>query len=109
MHRQSFTPSQCSCRHPRRSSGVEIPAPFLLRVSVVQPGGCCDTSVDSVEKELHLETLTYHLAGRLAVPGASVAAEVKVLMDSGSDISAMSEEVVDALRGQPRMTQTALT
>ena len=38
--------------------------------------------------------------GRLEVPGASAAAEVKVLMDSGSEISAMSEELVEALRRQ---------
>ena len=46
----------------------------------------------------HLEALTQHVAGRLAVPGASTAAEVKVLMDSGSGITAMSEELVEALR-----------
>ena len=50
-----------------------------------------------------------HVAGRLVVPGASAAAEVKVLMDSGSSIIAMSEELVQALRRQPRMMQTALT
>ena len=50
-----------------------------------------------------------HLAGRLAVPGASVVAEVNVLMDSGSGITAMSEELVEALRRQPGMMQTALT
>ena len=30
-------------------------------------------------------------------------------MDSGSGITAMSEELVEALRRQPGMTQTALT
>ena len=82
---------------------------YSARVSVVQPGGCGDTSVDSVENEPHLEGLTQHLAGGLAVPGTSAAAEVKVLMDSGSGITAISEELVEALRKQPGMTQTALT
>ena len=50
-----------------------------------------------------------HIAGRLAVPGASAAAEVKVLMGSSSRITAMSEGLVEALRRQPGMMQTALT
>ena len=79
------------------------------RVAVVQPGRCGDTIVDSVEIELHVEGLTQHLAGRLAVPCASAATEVKVLMDSGSGLTAMSEELVEPLRGKPGMTQTALT
>ena len=62
-----------------------------------------------MDTEPHLEALTQHVAGRLAVPGASAAAEVKVLMDSGSGITAMSEELVEALRRQPGMMQTALT
>ena len=62
-----------------------------------------------MDTEPHLEALTQHVAGRLALPGASAAAEVKVLMDSGSEITAMSEEVVEALRRQPGMMQTALT
>ena len=62
------------------------------------------TIVNSVEKEPHVEGLTQHLAGRLAVPGASAAAGVRVLMDSGSSITAMSEELVQALRGQPGRT-----
>ena len=41
------------------------------RVSVLQPGGSGDTSVDRVETEPHLEALTQHVAGSLAVPGAS--------------------------------------
>ena len=64
--------------------------------------------MDSVQNEPHVEGLTPHLAGRLAVPGASAAAEVKVLMDSGSSITAISEELVQALWRQPGMTQTAL-
>ena len=62
-----------------------------------------------VETEPHLEPLTQHVAGRLAVPGASSAAEVKVRMDSVSGITAMSEELVEVLRRQPGMMQTALT
>ena len=65
--------------------------------------------MDSVENEPHVEGLMRHLAGRLAVPGASAAAEVKVLMDSGSSITAMSEKLLQALQGQPGMTQTALS
>ena len=33
MQRQFFTPFRCSCRHPRRSSHVVIPAQFHTRVS----------------------------------------------------------------------------
>ena len=47
-----------------------------------------------METEPHLETLTQHVAGRLAVPGASAAAEVNIFIDSGSGITAMSEELV---------------
>ena len=56
-----------------------------------------------METEPHLEALTQHVAGRLAVP------EVNVLMDSGSGITAMSEELVEALRRPTGMMQTALT
>ena len=34
-----------------------------------------------METEPHLEALMQHVAGRLAVPGASAAAEVKVLVE----------------------------
>ena len=71
------------------------------RVSVLQPGGSGDTSVNTVDTEPHLGALTQDVAGRLAVPGASAAAEVKVLIDSGSGNIAMSEELVEALRQQP--------
>ena len=81
----------------------------FARVSVLQPGGSGATSVDTVETELRLEALTQHVAGRLAIPGASGAAETRVLMDLGSGITAISEELVEALQGQPGMTQTALT
>ena len=40
-----------------------------------------------------------HVAGRLVIPGASAAAEIKVLMDSGSSITATSVELVEALPG----------
>ena len=56
-----------------------------------------------METEPHLEALTQHIAGPLAVPGSSAAAEVKVLMDSGSGITAMSEELVEVLRRQSGM------
>ena len=82
---------------------------YSARVAVVQPGRCGDTIVDSVENKPHVEGLTQHLARRLAVPGTFEAAEVIVLMDSGSSIATMSEELVQALWGQPGMTQTALT
>ena len=100
---------------------VQLPAPasqqscgdtstiLYARVSVLQPGGSGDTSVDTVETEPHLEALTQHVAGHLAMPGAFGAAEAKVLMDSGSAITAISEELVEALQGQPGMRQTALT
>ena len=39
-----------------------------------------------METEPHLEALTQHVTGRLAIPGASAGAEVKVLMGSGSGI-----------------------
>ena len=67
-------------------------------VSLLQPGGFGDTSVARVDTEPHFESLTQYVAGRLAVSGASAAAEVKVLMDSGSEITAMSEDLVEALR-----------
>ena len=54
--------------------------------------------------EPHLEALTQYVAGRLTVAGASAAANVKVLMDSVSGITAMSEELV-----QLGMMQTTLT
>ena len=75
----------------------------------MQPGGCGYTGVDSVENKPHLEALTQHFARPLAVPGASAAAEVKVLMDSGSGIAVLSGELVETLRGQPGVTQTSLT
>ena len=56
-----------------------------------------------MDTEPQLEALTQHVAGRLAVPGASAAAEVKVLTDSGSGITAMSDELVVALWRQPGM------
>ena len=73
------------------------------RASVLSPGGGVDTSVDTVETEPYLEALTQHVARRLAVHGASSAVEVKVLIHSGSGITAMSEELVDALQRQPGM------
>ena len=80
-----------------------------MHVAVVQTGRCCDTIVDSVENEPHVEDLTQHLPGHLAVPGASTAAEVKDLMYSGLSITSISEELVQALRGQSGMRQTVIT
>ena len=133
MPREKVAPVDTECTETAQHQGsqsavpqnaavpVQLPAPAsqqcladsstisYARVSVLQPGGSGDTSVDAVDTEPHLAALTQHVAGRLAVPGASAAAEVKVLMDSGSGITAMSEEVVEALRRQPGMMQTALT
>ena len=82
-----------------QSVPVQLPAPAsqqwlgdssiisYARVSVLQPDGSGDTSVDTMDTEPHLEALTQHVAGCLAVPGASAAAEVKVLIDSDSGIA----------------------
>ena len=78
-------------------------------VSVLQLGGSDDTNADTVNTEPYFDALMHHAAGRLAVPGASAAAEVNVLMDSGSGITLMSEELEEALRQQSGMMQTALT
>ena len=64
--------------------------------------------METVETEPHLEVLTQHIAGCLVVPGASAAADVKVIMDFGSGVTSMSEEPVEAFQGQPGVTQTAL-
>ena len=101
-------PVQLPAPASQQSCGDSVTISYA-RVLVLQPDELGDTSVDTVETEPHLEALTQHVAGRLAVPGASAAADVKVLMDSGSGITAMSEELVEALQGQPGMTQTALT
>ena len=45
--------------------------------------------MNSIENEPHAEVLNQILAGRLAVPGASASAEVKMLMDSDPSITAM--------------------
>ena len=91
-----------------QSAPVQLPAPAsqqwlgdsgttsYARVSVLQPGGSGDTSVDTVDTGSQLEALTQHVAGCLAVPGASAASEVKVLMDSGLGITVLSEELVEA-------------
>ena len=47
--------------------------------------------------------------GVLRFPVRPRLAEVKVLMHSGSGITAMSEELVEILRRQPGMMQTVLT
>ena len=82
---------------------VQLPAPAsqqscddsstisYVRISVLQPGGSGDTRVHTVKTEPRFEALTQHVTGRLVVPGASATAEVKVLMDSGSGITDISE------------------
>ena len=62
-----------------------------------------------METEPHSEALTQHVAGSLAVPGASATAEIRLLMDYGSVTTAMSQKLLEALQGQPGMTQSALT
>ena len=57
--------------------------------------------MDSVEHEPYLEALAQYLTGRLSIPSASAVAEAKVLMDFGSSITAISEKLVEVLRGQP--------
>ena len=79
------------------------------RVSILQLSGRGDTSADTVETEPHLEFLTQHVAGHLAVPDASAAAEIEFLMDFGSGIKAIWEKLVEALQGQSEMTQTPFT
>ena len=88
---------------------VQLPAPVsqqcrgdsitisYARVFALQPGGCGDTNVDTVKIEPHLEAVTLHVAGRLAIHGFFVAADNNVLMDPGSGITAMSKELVEAL------------
>ena len=66
-------------------------------------------TVDTVDTEPHLQAMTQYLPGRFVVPGASAAAEEKVLGDSGSGITATSWELVETLRRQPEMAQTAST
>ena len=105
IHTVSVQPAATASQQWRGGSSTI----YSARAAVELPGRCGETIVNSVENEQHVEVLTQHLAGRLAVPGASAAAEVKVLMDAGSSITAMSEELVQALRGQVRMAQTALT
>ena len=61
-----------------------------------------------METEPHLEALTQHVTGRLAIPGASAGAEVKVLTGSGSGILAMSQELIEVPLGHLGMTQTVL-
>ena len=58
-----------------------------------------------METEPRSKAMTQHVEGRLANHGASAAIEVKVLMDSGSGTTAMSEELVKASQGQPGVTK----
>ena len=105
MPHQSFNQSRGSCSHSRCSSGS------YARPSVLQPEGSGDTCADTADTEPNLEALMQHVAGRLAVPGASAAAEVKVnvLIDLRSGITATSNELIEALRRQPGIKQAVLT
>ena len=96
MPHQSFNPFQLSAPASLQWLGDSSSISYA-RGSVLQPGGSGDTSVDTVDAEPLLAALTQHVAGRLAVPGASTAAAVKVLMDIGSEITVISEELVEAL------------
>ena len=78
-------------------------------ISVLQPAGSGDTSVYTVDSEPHLEAVTLHVAGCLGVLGAYAAAEVHVLIKCWFGDYLMLEELVEALRRQPGMMQTALT
>ena len=110
MQRQFFTafPVQLPAPASQQSCGDTSTISYA-RVAVLQPGGGGDTSVDTVETKPHLKALTQHVAGRLAVPDAFAAAGVKVLMDSGSGVPAISPELVGALQGQADVIQTPLT
>ena len=55
-----------------------------------------------MDTETHLEATSRGVGGRLALPGASAAAEVNVLMGSGSRVTAMSEELAEALKAEQK-------
>ena len=100
MQHQFFTTLRCSRRHPHHSSGVEIPAPFILHVSRFY------NLVEVVIRawirwrpNTHMEALMQHVVEHLAVPGVSASFEVKVLVDSSSDITEISEGPIEVLQG----------
>ena len=80
-------PLQLPAPASQQSCGDSNVTTSYARVSVLHPGVSGGTSVDTVETEPHLDALTQHVAWRLAVPGASAAAEVKAWMDFGSRIT----------------------
>ena len=100
---------------------VQLPAPAsqqwcgdsstisCVLVPVLQFSRCGATGVDTVKTEPHLEALMQHIAGRLAVLGASAAADVTLKEYFCSEIASMSKELVKALRKQSGMTQAAST
>ena len=57
--------------------------------------------MDAVDTEPQFETRAEHVAESPTVAGVSSATEVRVLMDYGSGVTATSEELVEALQGQP--------
>ena len=91
---QSLNKFRYSCRYPSQQWLGDSSNTSYARISVLQPGGSGDTSVDTMDTESHMEALTQHVAGGLAVPGASAAGNVNVFMGSSSAITAMSEEPV---------------
>ena len=119
QHHVSQSAGQHNAAPVLQSVPVQLPAPSsqqwlgdystisTTRLSILEPGGSGDTSVDTAGTEL--EALMQDVAGHLAVPGSSAAAELKVLIDSGLGVTAMSDELVEALRRQPGMMRTALT
>ena len=101
-------PVQLPAPASQQSRGFSSIIPYAL-VSVLQPGGCDDTSVDAVETEPHLEVLTHHVTGRLAIPGASVADEIQnshgLWFRHYSNVGGNGRDP----QGQPGIAQTALT
>ena len=63
-------PVQLPAPASQQSGGDSSTIPFA-RVSVLQPGESCDTSVDMMKTKRHLEALTHPVAERLAISGAS--------------------------------------
>ena len=105
LHTVPMQPVATASQRWRGDSSIMCSA----RVAVVQPGRCCETIVNLLENEQLVEVLTQHIVESLAVPGASSPGGVKMLVDSGSSITTISEELVQVLRRQMGMTQTALT
>ena len=106
IQRQFFILLRCRHREPRRSSGLEISTPFLLRVS-----RSCNLSDLVTQGWSQWRTNSFCRNRRsisrwsLTCSGTSAAAED---MGYGS-ITTLAEERVEGVRGQLRVTQSALT